>query len=310
MSSIMKSNLSILATGLFAVSTMYSCTKNTNPTPPVHDTITVTKTDTIKLQPPPPDTASLRNGLVLYLPFNGSFADSSGNGNTVAGEGGAVLDYDMHGYANSAFKATGAGERLIVSNNGAYKVDTAFSISFDFMMTSNAFYNGGFDFSGLQSFVSIIDTSNGNGPTFDVGMTLPGAPQLFTFGVNAASPGTGCSSPIGTATVNDTANFTPQLGSWYNAVCTFTKGTSNVYINGQLKHTASNPNALDAVFCSNAKFVVGGWWNGGNSGTENLRGKLDEIRMYNRTLTTKEITYLARNFQPASVKINPTVRTR
>ncbi|HXB92436.1 MAG TPA: LamG domain-containing protein [Puia sp.] len=306
----MKSNLCILAIGLFAVSAMYSCTKNATPTPPVHDTITVTKTDTIKLPPPPPDTASLRNGLVLYLPFSGSFADSSGNGNTVAGEGGATLDYDMHGYANSAFKATGAGERLIVSNNGAYKVDTAFSISFDFMMTSNAYFTGGYDFSGLQVFMSIVDTSNGNGPTFDVGMIFPGAPQLFGFAVNAATPGTACGSSVGTATVVDTTNLTPQLGSWYNAVCTFTKGTSSVYINGQLMHTATNPNATDAVFCSNAKFVVGGWWNGGNSGLENLRGKLDEVRMYNRTLTAKEITYLARNFQPGSVKTNPTVRTR
>ncbi|HVV05477.1 MAG TPA: hypothetical protein VHC96_14700, partial [Puia sp.] len=31
--------------------------------------------------PPPTDSVNLKSGLLLYLPFNGDFADSSGNNN-------------------------------------------------------------------------------------------------------------------------------------------------------------------------------------------------------------------------------------
>jgi hypothetical protein len=140
-----------------------SCAKNPVTPPPVHDTLTVIKTDTLVI-PQKIDTPNLKNGLVLYLPFNGSFADSSGLGNIVTAVGGATLDYDMHGYAQSAFSATGAGERLVVANNGSYKVDTAFSVSLDFMIRSNAYYSGGYDYSGLMTFVSIVNTTTGHLP--------------------------------------------------------------------------------------------------------------------------------------------------
>ncbi|HLZ87374.1 MAG TPA: LamG-like jellyroll fold domain-containing protein, partial [Puia sp.] len=214
-------------------------------------------------------------------------------------------------YANSAFNATGNGERLIVSNNGAYKVDTAFSVSCDFMIRSNAYYSGGYDFSGLQVFLSIVNVTTGTGPTFDLGLTRPEAPQYFTFGVNGAQgadcSGYGNNNP---SNISDSTHFIPQLQSWYNVVCTFRKNTTSVYVNGVLVSTLTNPNTLSAVFCPDANFIVGGWWNGGNSGDENIRGKLDEVRFYNRVLNAKEIAYLARNFQVTSNKASPGLKTR
>src|ERR1700753_4486027 len=96
------------------------CTKGTTPIPPpIHDTIYA----------PKPDTAvNLTKGLLLYLPFSGNIADSSGNGNPTTAVGN-VLGYDAHGYANSAFNATGAGERIYVTNNGSIKFDTAWTLS-------------------------------------------------------------------------------------------------------------------------------------------------------------------------------------
>src|ERR1700744_2718985 len=108
----------MLAASLLTLISYIGCVKSTNPAPPVTDTVTLVKTDTL-LVPKIVDTPNLTNGLVLYLPFNGSWADSSGNGNTVTAVGGAVLGYDLHGYANSAFNSTGNGARLVVSNNGA-----------------------------------------------------------------------------------------------------------------------------------------------------------------------------------------------
>ena len=302
----MKSTLLLLSAGIIVLVTVYACNKAANPQPPVYDTVTITKTDTLVLPPPSDTPRTITNGLVLYLPFNGSFADSSGNGNTVTPIDGATLDYDMHGYAQSAFSSSVNGPRLIVSNNGAYQVDSAFTVSCDFMIRANAYFNGGYDFSGLMVFCSIVNVSTGAGPTFDFGMTDPAHPLNFAFGVNGAQSPDDCtnnnnfgSTPsIG---VFDSSGFTPQVGSWYNAICTFNKGTTSVYINGQLMNSVTNTSVPTVMFCPESNFVVGGWWNGGNSGSETINGELDEVRMYNRALNSTEIAWLSRNFQPNSI---------
>ena len=75
------------------------CTKTPPPPPPVHDTVTVIKNDTLTdtLYATKPDpTVNLTKGLLLYLPFSGNIADSSGNNNPTLASG-SVLTYDAHG---------------------------------------------------------------------------------------------------------------------------------------------------------------------------------------------------------------------
>jgi hypothetical protein len=224
----MKSTSFILLAGITALFIVYACNKTTNPQPPVYDTVTITKTDTLVL-PPVNDTPNLTEGLVLYLPFNGSFADSSGNNSTVTPLGGAALGYDLHGYANSAFSSSGNGARLVVANNGSYAVDTAFSLSFDFVIRSNTYYLGGGNYTGQMCFLSIVDTANGQGSTFNCGVMSPTSLQDFTFLVNGSS--SNCDNP-GNNNPQDTVDvtsFAPQIGSWYNAICIFTKGKESVH---------------------------------------------------------------------------------
>jgi len=286
----MKSSPLILLAGVTALVVIYACNKHSNPAPPVHDTVTLTKTDTVVL-PPVNDTPNLTEGLVLYLPFNGSFADSSGSGNTVTVSGSASLGYDLHGYAQSAFSSSGNG-RLIVSNNGFYAVDTAFSASFDFMITSSG---------SLMTFLSIVNTTNGNGPTFNCGLNVPSVPQDFNFGVNTSGATCDVSGDNNSQNNGATTNFIPQIGSWYNAICIFTNGKQSVYINGQLVDTATVHNNSSVLFCPGSNFVIGGWFDNG----ENMTGELDEVRFYNRTLTARQIAWLSRNFQPTSTRQNP-----
>ncbi|HTR31927.1 MAG TPA: LamG domain-containing protein [Puia sp.] len=281
---------------LAAVGLTTACTKNSNPKT-IYDTIsvTVTKTDTLRL-PPPNDTPNLTDGLVLYLPFtNGSFADSSGLNNQVTAVNGALLGYDMHGYAQSAFTESGNGAVLTVANNGSYAVDTAFSLSFDFMIRSTPYYAGGGNYSGLQCLLSLVDFTNGNGATFAAGFTDPDAPTQFNFAVTSSF--LGCNKPTDTSN-HFNPGFTPQLGAWYNAICIFSHKVAYTYINGQLA-TTQQIDTDSTTFCSNASIVIGGWWNA----TEPLNGAIDEVRMYNKALTSKQIAWLSRNFQ-----INSTAR--
>src|SRR5258708_5044737 len=131
--------LSLAICSMPAASLIIGCKKTSNPNPPIHDTITVIKkdtlTDTLYATKPDP-TVNLTKGLLVYLPFSGNIADSSGNGNPTTSTAN-VLTYDAHGYSNNAFGATGNGERVYVTNNGSIVLDTAFTLSFGFMVNDN-----------------------------------------------------------------------------------------------------------------------------------------------------------------------------
>jgi hypothetical protein len=231
---------------------------------------------------PPPSNVHLKSGLLLYLPFDGNMADSSGNGNSTSPLAGASLTYDEHGNANSAFNGTGNGERILVTNNGSIKFDTAYSISLNFM-TRNFRY---------QAFMSMVINNSGNGPTFIVGTNILNSYNL-DFAGNDSVAGCDNSGKYAANQVNDSTQFVPQPESWYNAVCIYHKGSIQVYINGTLVSTKSGT-GTKALLCPDAQIVIGGWWGGDPL---SINGKLDEVRLYNRVLNADEIAELSEDFR-------------
>jgi hypothetical protein len=232
----------------------------------------------------PTSNVHLKSGLLLYLPFNGNIADSSGNGNQTTAVAGATLTYDEHGYANSAFGSTGNGERIKVANNGSIKFDTALSISLNFMQLSQI---------NFQEFMCMVNPINGYGPSFAVGVGVLGSNKFIGMGVADSLAGCNNTGANGPNLLNDTTSYIPQLGSWYNLVATYHKGTMNIYINGKLISTKII-GSTKILLCPASQVVIGGWWDG-DPGYFN--GKLDEVRLYNRVLNSDEITELAKNFQ-------------
>jgi hypothetical protein len=259
-----------------------SCTKNTAP-PPVHDTTVVIKTDTLTVPPPPDPTVNLRKGLLLWLPFDGNMADSSGNGNPTSPLNGASLTYDEHGYANNAFGAAGTNQVILVTNNGSIKFDTAYSISLNFMTL---------DSSSLHCYLSMVNWADGYGPSFAIGTTVPGYSN-FDVGVNDISAGCDNYGTTNPNKLNDTTVFKPLIQSWYNAIIVYHRGSVTTYINGNQVSTKKGTGTL-ANLCSASNIVVGGWW---TPTPENINGKVDDIRIYNRVLTPHEIALLAKRFQ-------------
>jgi hypothetical protein len=293
----MKLKLLIFTSVLVFFAFFYSCTKNTSPTTTtVTDTVTITKTDTVTVPPPSDTTINLTKGLLLYLNFNGSIADSSGNNNPTEAIGGNVLTYDAHGYANSAFGGNGTGQEILVTNNGSIQFDTAFSLSYDFMI--NAYQR--------QAFISMIDPTNAYGCSFLSSESIPGLDNLMFFAsdVTAGCDAIGPTNAENPAVQADTT-IVPQVGAWYNVVNIYHKGTIQTYVNGQLQHTASGPGTAD-VDCPNAQIIIGGWW---NSDPITINGKLDEVRLYNRVLTPHEITTLSQYFQVTSESVKPRLVT-
>ncbi len=293
----MKLKLLIFSLVFFFFVFVYSCTKNASPTTKtVTDTTVIVKTDTVTVHPPPDTTINLTKGLLLYLNFNGNIADSSGNNNPTEAIGGNVLTYDAHGYANSAFGGNGNGQRIKVTNNGSIKFDTAFSLSYDFMI--NAYQQ--------QVFVAMADLTNGYGPSFVSCESVPGAENLsfFASDILASCDAVGPSTAQDPGALTDTT-IVPQVNAWYNVINIYHKGTIQTYINGQLQHTSSGPGTAD-LLCPNSQVVIGGWWDGVPL---SVNGKMDEVRLYNRVLTPHEITTLSQHFQVTSESIKPALVT-
>src|SRR5260221_9494699 len=260
--------LSLAIFFMLAAAFTIGCSKNSNPQPPIHDTITVIKkdtlTDTLYATKPDP-TVNLTKGLLVYLPFSGNIADSSGNGNPTTSTAN-VLTYDAHGYSNNAFGATGNGERVYVTNNGSIVLDTAFTLSFGFMVNDNR----------TETYISMVDPATGKGPTFIVGTTLPAYPNKFDIGIGDITTGCGNYGTIDNVNIADSTGFIPNPGSWYNAIVAYHKGSLQFYINGKLVSTkAVNGNKL--LNCPNSQMIIGAWWNGD---TQSFNGKLDNIRLH------------------------------
>jgi hypothetical protein len=266
------------------------CTKGTTPIPPpVHDTIYAPKPDT---------TLNLTKGLLLYLPFSGNIADSSGNNNPTQAVG-SVLGYDAHGYANNAFSATGNGERIYVTNNGSIKFDTAFSLSFGFMVNVNK----------QQSYISMVDPATGRGPSFNIGNTYPYNTNLFCMGIGDTSIGCGNYGQIDNYSIVDTSSWQPVPGAWYSFIAIYNHGALDIYINGSLQiHRKSLGSKV--LCCPNSKIVIGSWWDGSPANqVMNMNGKLDNLRLYGRVLTPSEITYLSQHYTVTANSVKVGIKT-
>ena len=239
----------------------FACTKNPDPAPT------------------PKSDIDLAKGLILYFPFTGSIADSSGNNNPVQPTGGAALTSDEHGNTNSAYDASQG--RLIVTNNGSIKFDTAFSVCFNFKIRTN----------GYQGFLSMVDNVTGHGPTFLLGPHLQSTPA-FSFSVQDQTASCSDFAQVSNSN-NDTTSFLPVVGTWYNIACIYHKGNVEVFMNGKSISPRNSP-GTSALLCLNSKFIIGGWW---NSDPLTMDGIIDEVRMYNRVLNGDEINQLYKNFQ-------------
>jgi hypothetical protein len=100
------------------------------------------------------------------------------------------------------------------------------------------------------------------------------------------------------STINSYSNnFNPTINTWYNIVVTRKRSTeSKIYIDGVLQsgtYQFSNP-TVDQTYQGGQIYNIGSYNN--NSLLSNIR--MDEINIYNRVLTSTEITELQTKYYP------------
>ena len=207
-------------------------------------------------------TGSVPTDPIGYWPLNASSGtsavDASGNSNT-----GLVTSasWNANGRINGCLSFNGANSSVQIAN----PVGNDFSIAFWVKTTQTSgtpqWYNG----------VGLVD-GDASGNANDFGTALVG--NKFAFGVG--NPDT---TILSTTAIND--------GIWHQCVATrqLVTGTIRVYVDGNLQATGTgNRNTLNA----SARLLCGAI----ASGNGFFNGSLDEVRIFNRTLSSEEVAAL------------------
>lgn len=231
--------------------------------------------------PSPNDSSckvELTKGLLAYYPFNGNANDASGNGNNGVAVNGAFFTTDYFGRPSRAAGFDGVNDYIIVNDGGKLNSDT---VTISLLVQVNSI-NRRHSLIGRWNFASASALSWGIGQTHDV-------ENKWDFGAY----NTPCATTY-TYSSSDHLSYSEamQAGRWYNIICSFADGTQKIYVDGVLKGTL-NREFKKLSKCENGQLLIGAWW---QNDIVSIDGKIDEVRIYKRLLTTCEITELSSGY--------------
>lgn len=217
---------------------------------------------------------SVKNGLVACYSFDGNANDLTGNGNNGVVNG-AILTADRFGNQNSAYKFNGNGDFILVPDSPRLN-PTALTVSVWINVSSSSIP---------------MDIVSKDGESSERQYLL-------------MSNGVGFRAHIGDA--NGNFNYSdgqiPILaGNWYHLVQTYDGTSLRMYVNGQYESSATINIASGGVTTSAQPVRIGGgapnddlqlWFN----------GAIDDVRIYDRTLSETEIEQLYKPSQNCKEK--------
>ncbi|MFN5544082.1 MAG: LamG domain-containing protein, partial [Bacteroidota bacterium] len=247
-----------------------------------------------------------KKNLLSWWPFNGNPLDESGNNNHGLISGATIGTNDRYGKTNSAFyfnynnQNTG---KIAIPHEVKYSVGTVngkqLSISLwvneeDLLATSN-----------LQRYGFILNKGPLGGLSTARDYSILRLSNALYWGTGVQ--GSNCSWSYINA---------PTTNKWYHLVVTLNQNTGNnsgikkIYLDGQLvstcNYTDKNPDNTDSIY-------IGG---------DGFKGKIDDVGIWNRALTQKEITALytggvntqskvqwSTNDTTTSITVSPTTNT-
>lgn len=228
----------------------------------------------------------LTDGLVAYYNFNGgNLNDSSGHGNNITFNNAAPAA-DRFGRAGNAYAFDGATSYMQVPNSPSLNPEDGITLMAIFKVNGY--------FSGLWLANQILGKSN-SGDAENGFYCLRFTDFINNAGVGTPDPSKepfhGAYGPqpnnVGVIAYDGS---TAQIGQWYNLVYSFDGFMSKIYINGTI--IDSNSNANPGFSPNSDPLTIG------KDGTSSpdlgyyFNGIIDEIRIYNRALSTKEVAVL------------------
>lgn len=205
----------------------------------------------------------ITSGLVAYYPFNGNSNDESGNGHDGIVNG-AVLTNDRFGSLNSAYSFDGVDDYIQINNSESLNPQ---SISISAMVYADTIPDG---------VKEIIRKDREGGSGYGEQYALYLVDDQIVWNALDLNP-----------TLISTTNANLQIGIWYHVVATYDAAlhTVKIFLNGVPLITDTN--VQGSIVASSTDLTIGSHPFYGYSYAWD--GKIDDIRIYNRALTTFEV---------------------
>lgn len=203
-------------------------------------------------------------GAMVAYPFSGNTNDITGNNNNGIATGSPVLTTDRYGMANTAYSFNGSSQ-YISSTYAIYNPNT-FTISLWFNTTTA----GG-------KLIGFGSSQTGISGSYDRHIYMSNSGQIYY----------GIYQNYAVLVINTTASYND--GNWHHVIVTQGAAGSSLYVDGALQ--ASNSSMTTGQGMS-------GYWRIGYDNLNNwvnppsnyyFTGKLDDIAIYNRVLSSSEI---------------------
>ena len=224
------------------------------------------------------DTA-LSSGLVTHYTFNGNANDSSSSLNNAVVNG-ATLTTDRFGNANAAYSFNGTNNSITAKTSklplGNSKRSFSFWVYYNKpLLAQDATYN---DWTGILSYGS--NTLSGGCQALNVWIS----PEKYPIGQGASLNGESCSYVK--------SDSIATYGAWHNIVLTF--GDSlRIYLNGKQVTATKSVSQNNFNTTDNGILYIGRINNNINTNQKYyLNGKLDDFRIYNKALTSLDVSNL------------------
>ena len=233
------------------------------------------------------DSLFPKEGLVAYYPFNGNANDESGNGNHFTVNG-PILTAGRNGTNNSAYLFNGiqqSAQYLLLSDITKFKGP---QYSYSIWFKPNNFFpsipaqTNVYDYSTFPFHILCSINSNNwdIGPAVDLYISTKENAQLTTSHWTKEFKGVVCQMPQSI-----------QKDIWYNVIVTYDGNTVAQYLNGSLICTFNSTLSFENQF----DLILGGQRNGTKMDVMGgFKGVIDDFKWWNRALTQREITNLAK----------------
>ncbi|OFX53632.1 MAG: hypothetical protein A2046_11610 [Bacteroidetes bacterium GWA2_30_7] len=233
------------------------------------------------------------NGLVAYYSFNGNANDESGNGYNGTANG-ATLANDRFGNANSAYSFNGVNNYIDISSNAS---------SFNFQQPASVSFWVKSSVDDVHAIYSVTNNIGDNGTTIVIGNNTTGTltDEIITISHRSSSTDYYIA---GHTTTNRNLLFD---NNWHNIICVFDGVSAKIYLDNillSLSSTYGTNNGNYGNVTNPTRAVLGTRYANSAYGVFH-NGGLDDIRIYNRTLNSTEITEIYN--EPQCIASIPTV---
>jgi Concanavalin A-like lectin/glucanases superfamily len=214
--------------------------------------------------------------LIVHLPFNNNLNDASGKNNNATGVNGINFSMNRYFEDNKAVSLNGTSNWIEIPEQKIVGLQK-FSFYIEFMPTSSApqclmgkrTYNPATTSPLSQAFNFLINYS--------------GAPVRFS--LRKAGQ---CNNDLLSSFHTPLTSGSEQLmiNCWNNVVGTYDGTVQKLYLNGKL---VGQQNISGVEMCSGDPVRLGIWW---KDDPLFFSGKIDEVRIYDRAITSQEVTDL------------------